>query len=96
MRCLIEMPRRSLDADKSSPENAMSHTLKSLGIDRLSVEERMRLLEEIWDSIAEEQPDLPLTEAQRQDLDRRIDAYEANPNAGSPWEEVKARLLEKQ
>ena len=70
----------------------MSPTLKALGIDQLSVAERVLLVEEIWDSIAGREEDLPLTEAQKLDLQRRIAAYEANPKAGSSWEEVKARL----
>lgn len=70
----------------------MSSTLKALGIDQLSVAERILLVEEIWDSIAEEEEAVPLTEGHRQDLQRRIVAYEANPKAGSSWEEVKARL----
>jgi putative addiction module component (TIGR02574 family) len=70
----------------------MSPTLKALGIDQLSVAQRILLVEEIWDSIADEEAEIPLTEAQRQDLQRRIAAYEANPMAGSSWEEVKARL----
>lgn len=73
----------------------MSPTLKSLGIDRLSVAERILLVEEIWDSIAEEPEQPPLTEAQKQDLQRRLAAYKANPKAGSSWEEVKARVRER-
>lgn len=71
----------------------MSPTLKALGIDQLSVAQRILLVEEIWDSIAVENGEIPLTEAQRQDLQHRIDAYEANPKVGSSWEEVKSRLL---
>jgi putative addiction module component (TIGR02574 family) len=56
------------------------------------VAQRILLVEEIWDSIADQEAPIPLTEAQRQDLQRRIAAYEANPMAGSSWEEVKARL----
>ena len=70
----------------------MSPTLKALGIDQLSVAERMLLVEEIWDSIAEEAEQIPLTEVQRLDVQRRITAYEANPKAGSSWDEVKDRL----
>jgi putative addiction module component (TIGR02574 family) len=70
----------------------MSPTLKSLGIDQLSVAERILLVEEIWDSIADDANELPLTEAQRDELDRRLAAYDKNPRAGSPWDEVKARL----
>jgi putative addiction module component (TIGR02574 family) len=70
----------------------MSSLMKSLGIDQLSPAQRILLVEEIWDSIVAEEERSPLTEAQRQDLQRRIAAYEANPKAGSSWEEVKARL----
>jgi putative addiction module component (TIGR02574 family) len=73
----------------------MSPNLKSLGIDRLSVAERILLVEEIWDSIADEETEIPLTEAQHEDLKRRIAAYEVNPKAGASWEEVKARLQAK-
>jgi putative addiction module component (TIGR02574 family) len=70
----------------------MSPTLKALGIDQLGVAERILLVEEIWDSIAAEADQLPLTEAQKQDLRRRLAARDANPTAGSTWEEVKGRL----
>jgi putative addiction module component (TIGR02574 family) len=70
----------------------MSPTLKGLGIDQLSVAERLLLVEEIWDSIAEQEEENPLTEARKLDLQRRVAAYEANPKAGSSWEEVKSRL----
>ncbi|MGO9601499.1 MAG: addiction module protein [Isosphaeraceae bacterium] len=73
----------------------MSQTLKSLGIDQLSVAQRILLVEEIWDSIAAEAEEAPLSEAQKQDLQRRLDLYAKNPRAGSSWEDVKARLEEK-
>lgn len=71
----------------------MSATLKSLGIHNLSVAQRILLVEEIWDSIVdeEEQPSAP-TDAQAADLQRRLAAYKANPTGGSSWEEVKARM----
>lgn len=70
----------------------MGASLKSLGIDRLSVEERMALVEDIWDSIALESSALPLTDAQRSELDRRIAEHEANPDDVVPWEDVKASM----
>ena len=73
----------------------MSPTLRSLGIDQLSVAQRILLVEEIWDSISVEAEQLPLTDAQKQDLQRRLTAYEASRHAGSTWEEVKARLQER-
>jgi putative addiction module component (TIGR02574 family) len=71
----------------------MSPTAKALGIDQLSVAERILLVEEIWDSIAEEVNASELTQAQKDELDRRLAALESDPQAGSSWEEVKARLL---
>lgn len=52
----------------------------------LPVEQRMRLVEEIWDSIAVDQNALPLTEEQRAELDQRLDAYEADGELGRPAE----------
>jgi putative addiction module component (TIGR02574 family) len=76
-------------------DNPVSSTLKAVGIDKLTVAQRSLLVEKIWDTISEDGDEIPLTESQRQDLERRIAAYEANPSAGSSWEEVKARLRKK-
>jgi len=73
----------------------MSQTLKALGIDQLSVAQRILLVEEIWDSIVAEAEDLPLAEAQKQDLERRLGEYNDNPDAGSRREDVRARLRAK-
>jgi putative addiction module component (TIGR02574 family) len=70
----------------------MSPTLKALGIDQMSVAERILLAEEIWDSIAADAAQLPLTHFQEQDLRSRIAAHDANPKNGSSWDEVKDRL----
>lgn len=58
----------------------------------LTLPERIRLAQALWDSISEVPEALPLTEAERADLDRRLDAYYRDPGAGSPWEEVKERV----
>jgi putative addiction module component (TIGR02574 family) len=71
----------------------MSSLITALGIDRLSAGERLQLAEEIWDSLEAELPEFPLSDAQKQELDRRIAALEANPEAVVPWEEVEARAL---
>ena len=70
----------------------MGALLKSLGIDRLSVEERLALVEDLWDSIAEESAATSLTDAQRAELDRRLADHDANPNDVVPWDEVKASI----
>ena len=67
----------------------MSAALKNLGIERLSVDERISLVEEIWDSIAEA---TPLTEAQRLELDRRLQDHEVNPGDVVSWEVIKASI----
>ena len=73
----------------------MAVTLKSLGIERLGIEERLILVEELWDSIAADSAAVPLTEAQRAELDRRIAEHETNPDDVVPWEEVKASITER-
>lgn len=61
---------------------------------RLPIQERIELAEAIWETIPEEAnlETLPLSEAHRQELDRRLADFEANPDAGRPWEEVRGRL----
>lgn len=71
----------------------MPATIKSLGIDQLPREERLALVQEIWDSIAAEQPPPLLSEAQRQELARRVAEDDAAPEDVIPWEQVKARTL---
>ena len=73
----------------------MAVSLKSLGIERLGIEERLTLVEELWDSIAADSAAVPLTEAQRAELDHRIAEHEANPDDVVPWEEVKASITER-
>jgi putative addiction module component (TIGR02574 family) len=58
----------------------------------LSIDERLQLVEAIWDSIAESAA-LPLTEAQKAELDRRLADHEANPSDVVSWNEVKASVL---
>ena len=58
----------------------------------LPIPERLGLVEMIWDSIAASPEDLPLTEAQRAELQRRLDAHAENPSAVESWDEVKARI----
>jgi putative addiction module component (TIGR02574 family) len=71
----------------------MSPQLQALGIDKLDVAERIALVQAIWDSIAMEVESSPLTEAQRQEVDRRLAAHRANPQAAIPWEQVEAEAL---
>ena len=61
-------------------------------IEEITVVERLRLVENIWDSIAAEQEALPLTKKQRQQLDRRLEAYRLDKNPGEPGFEAIERI----
>jgi putative addiction module component (TIGR02574 family) len=67
----------------------MPPTLTALGLDKLPREERLALVQALWDSIAAEGPHL--TDSQRAELDRRIADDDANPDDVIPWEQVKAK-----
>ena len=58
----------------------------------LSVPERIQLVEDIWDTIAEVPEEVGLTDEQKAELDRRLDAYHRNPDEGSPWGVVRERI----
>ncbi|HEV3025351.1 MAG TPA: addiction module protein [Pirellulales bacterium] len=71
----------------------MAATIKDLGIDRLSVEERLALLGEIWDSIATEPGPSHLNDDQRRELERRSAEHATNPADVVPWERIKEEAL---
>lgn len=73
----------------------MSSLMATLGVDRLSVDDKLRLVEEICDSLDAETPPPRLSAAQIAELDRRIAAWKADPGSLRPWAEVEARILAK-
>lgn len=62
----------------------------NIDIKRLSKEERLQLLEAIWDSL--DPDDVPVTDAQREELDRRIGDLESDTSLGIPWDEVQRQI----
>ena len=68
----------------------MGVTAKSLGIDKLPIEEKLALIEEIWDGISAEASNLELSEEMKAELDRRIDESQSNPGSGIPWDLVES------
>ena len=58
----------------------------------MTVAERLRIVEDIWDSIAADSKDLKISDELRLELDRRLEAYENDPGAGVTWEELDSRL----
>jgi putative addiction module component (TIGR02574 family) len=69
-----------------------AHPLLKVEIAELSISERIQLAEELWDSILENSEELPLTDAQQQELDRRLEQYNQNPSLGTDWNTIKSRL----
>ena len=61
----------------------------------LPLPERIELAAALWESITDEGHEPPLTSAQADELDRRLEEHRRNPSTGIPWEKVKADLNEK-
>jgi putative addiction module component (TIGR02574 family) len=59
----------------------------------LSIPERIRLVEEIWDTIAEENEVFALTESQKLELDRRLELARSNPGRGRTWDEIRSEFM---
>ena len=62
---------------------------------KYDISERIIMVEDIWDSIASIPNALPVTEAQKQELDKRLTAYRASPDTGTQWKTVKQRIMDK-
>lgn len=62
----------------------------AVDINQLTPEERLDLIERLWDSLSDD--DVPLSDAQREELDRRLDALDREGPAGVPWEQVYEEL----
>jgi putative addiction module component (TIGR02574 family) len=58
----------------------------------LSVQDRISLAQQIWDSVASDPDSLPLTVEQREELESRLEEYRKNPQDGAAWEDVQRRL----
>ena len=62
---------------------------------KLPVPDSIKLVEDIWNSIAEQPDEVPLTAAQRRELDRRIELMQKDPERAITWEEAKRRILKR-
>lgn len=65
-----------------------------LDIKRLSREERLNLIEELWDSLAPTQDQLALSDAQRNELDERLDEMDSDNALGIPWDQMLEQIRE--
>ena len=73
----------------------MTVTMKDLGIDRLSPEQKVALALEIWESLGEALPRGALTGEQRAELARRDAELDANPGIALTWEQVRVSVERK-
>jgi putative addiction module component (TIGR02574 family) len=65
---------------------------RGVDIAALTPEERLSLLEQLWNSLAATPEAVPLTKSQRAELDRRLDDLELEGPVGIPWDEVLSRI----
>ena len=65
-----------------------------IDINKLSPEERLDLIEELWDSLSTDPAKIPLTEVQANELDGRLAEMDQDDSLGIPWETVRARVRE--
>ena len=61
---------------------------QSLEIDEMTADERLRLIEDLWESLRQKPHSVPLAKPQREELDRRLDALESDGPTGIAWDEV--------
>ena len=59
----------------------------------LPVSERIQLVEDLWDTIAQSPLEIRLNDVQKEELDRRIERLERFPDEGKDWSELKTRIL---
>jgi putative addiction module component (TIGR02574 family) len=67
--------------------------LSASDIAQMPVDERIQLVEDIWDSIAELPEAVKVPDWHKEELEMRLDAYHANPSEGTPWSEVRGNIL---
>jgi putative addiction module component (TIGR02574 family) len=70
-------------------------TLSKSDIAAMSLEERLTLIDDLWDSIDGSEDEIPSPDWHKEVLDRRLAAAEASPGDTIPWEELRAELARK-
>lgn len=80
-------------ARRAESGDAERMALPNFDLDALSAEERLALIERIWDSLSSE--DVGLTGAQHDELARRLEDAEIHPDDSVAWSEAQRRLRER-
>ena len=92
------LPKRRTTCFSSQRISQMEITMPNMSnisvadILELPVQERIRLVELIWDSVAAVPEAVEISPEVKAEIEARLKEFEANPNAGYAWDEVKARL----
>ena len=76
--------------ERSARAEAYTESMSTIDIAKLSPNERLELLEQLWDSLSPEA--IPMTDAQTEELDRRLDELDREGPVGIPWNEVLDRI----
>ncbi|MEQ8765156.1 MAG: addiction module protein [Planctomycetota bacterium] len=69
--------------------------IPNLNISALSAADRLRLIEELWESLCDDPSQIPVTDAQRAELDRRLDEVDGGAVDGIPWEDVLRQIRDR-
>ena len=64
----------------------------AIEIEKLGVEERLELIEKLWDSLSGDPGQIPVPESHKALLDQRLDEIDAGDDAGIPWDDVLDRI----
>lgn len=64
-------------------------------ISDLTIDEKLQLIEELWDDVCSNPEAIPLPDWQKEELLKRKAKFEQNPNSGKSWDEVKSKLRER-
>ena len=64
----------------------------AIEIEKLGVDERLDLIEEIWNSLSRDPDKVPVPDSHKAELDKRLDEIDAGDDAGIPWQEVLSRI----
>lgn len=82
------------DSCQGEPPTRPAYTgpVSTIDIAKLSARERLELLEQVWDSLCDTPEAVPMTDAQLEELDRRLDDLDREGPVGIPWNEVLDRI----
>jgi putative addiction module component (TIGR02574 family) len=72
----------------------MSQSLPDFNVEHLNTSQKLDLISQIWDSLPNSTESIPIPEWHRQELEQRLAAADAAPDASIPWEQVRNRLRE--